>query len=56
LAQRRIVRHGPVQLRHLKQAGHHSGRLTLGQLNRTLMVRQNWIAASENSAGQPGLP
>lgn len=28
----------------------------IGSLNRTLIVRQNWIAASENTAGRPGLP
>ena len=27
-----------------------------GSLNRTLIVRQNRIAASENTAGRPGLP
>jgi hypothetical protein len=27
-----------------------------GSLNSTLIVRQNWIAASENTAGRPGLP
>ena len=27
-----------------------------GSLNRTLIVRQNWIAASENNAGRTGLP
>ena len=27
-----------------------------GSLNRTLMVRQNCTAASENTAGRPGLP
>jgi len=26
-----------------------------GNLNGTLMVRQSWIAASENTAGRPGL-
>jgi hypothetical protein len=26
-----------------------------GSMNSTLMVRQNWIAASENTAGRPGL-
>ncbi|OIQ80534.1 hypothetical protein GALL_377110 [mine drainage metagenome] len=27
-----------------------------GSLNRTLIVRQNWIAASENIDGRPGRP
>ncbi len=27
-----------------------------GSLNSNLMVRQNWIAASENSSGRQGLP
>jgi len=27
-----------------------------GSLNRTLIVRQNWIAALENIDGRPGLP
>jgi hypothetical protein len=27
-----------------------------GSLNRTLIIRQNWIATSENTAGRPGLP
>lgn len=27
-----------------------------GSLNRTLIARQNWMAASEKIAGRPGLP
>lgn len=27
-----------------------------GSVNRTLMVRQNWIAVSGNTAGRPGRP
>jgi hypothetical protein len=27
-----------------------------GSLNRTLIVRQTWIAASEKTEGRPGLP
>ena len=27
-----------------------------GSLNSTLIVRQNWVAPSENNAGRPGLP
>ena len=27
-----------------------------GSLNRTSIVRQNWIAASQDAAGRPGLP
>jgi hypothetical protein len=27
-----------------------------GSLNRTLIVKQNWIAALEKTVGRPGLP
>jgi hypothetical protein len=55
-AQSCVVGHGPVQVCHLQQAGEHSGRLPQRQFEQTLIVRQNWIAASENTEGRPGLP
>ena len=35
-AQRRVIRHGPVQVCHLGQAGHHPGRLSERQLEEDL--------------------
>ena len=75
--QGRMIWHGPVQVRHLQQAGHHPGGLPPRQfelargsarsgLNHAtgmfpgrpspLMVRQNRIAASQNTAGWPQRP
>jgi hypothetical protein len=51
----RIIRHIPVHVHHLPEAGHHPGRLPELQLEQDLIFRQNWIAASENTAGRPGL-
>ena len=55
-AQRRVIRHSPVQFGQPPQAGHHTVVCLSGSLTRTLMVRQNWIAGSENTAGRPGPP
>lgn len=55
-AQRGKVRPGPVQASQAQQAGHHSSGLRNGNLNRTLTVKQNCMAASENTAGRPGRP
>lgn len=46
----------PVQACHLEQASHHPRDLPERQLEQAFMVRQNWIAASENTAGRAGLP
>ena len=35
-AQRRVIRNGPVQVRHLQQAGHHPGRLPQWQFEQDL--------------------
>ena len=58
-AQSRVIRHRPVKVRHLEQAGHHPGRLPQRQLEQNYdplsghccampcraAVRQNWIAS-----------
>jgi hypothetical protein len=54
-AQGRVVRHAPVQVRQLQQAGIHPGRLSQRSLEHDLTGRQNWIAASRNTAGRSGL-
>ena len=43
-------------VRHLQKAGHHPRRLPQWQLEQNLIVRQNWIAGSENTAGRPRRP
>lgn len=55
-AQGGAIRSVPVQADQLQQAGHPTGRLLRGGLNRTLIVRQNRIAASGKTAGRPGAP
>lgn len=55
-AQVRIIPHGPDQVRHFQQAGHHPCRLPQRQLEEDLDRQANWTAASENAAGRPGAP
>jgi hypothetical protein len=55
-AQRRVIRHGPVQTRHLRQASHHPGSLPERQLEQDLNRQAELERASQNTAGRPGLP
>lgn len=55
-AQGGVVGHGPVQSAIFSRLATIPVVCLSGNLNRTLIVRQNWIAASENTAGRPGLP
>ena len=55
-AQGRVVRHGPIQVCQLQQAGHHPGRLPERQPEQDLDGPTELTAASENTAGRPGLP
>ena len=54
--QGRSVGHSPVEVRNLSRLAAFPVVCLGGSLNRTLIVRQNWIAASQNTAGRPGLP
>jgi hypothetical protein len=55
--QGRIVGHSPIQVCQLRAKLATIPVVCLsGSLNSTLIVRQNWIAASEKTAGRPGLP
>jgi hypothetical protein len=55
-AQGRIVRQVPVQVGIFSRMGTIPIVCLSGSSNRTLMVRQSWIAASEHTAGRPGPP
>jgi hypothetical protein len=56
LAQGRIIRRRPVQFAIFRRLATIPIVCRNGYLNKTLIVRQNWIAASENTAGRPGRP
>jgi hypothetical protein len=54
--QGRIVRHSQSTFANFSKLATIPVVCRNGSVNRTLIVRQNWTAASENTAGRPGRP